>query len=1097
MSRPRDIMASTHTQYIQRNIGSSKASSTPQRHSQQLAPHDNTELDWRYISTTEAYSSEYSAASEEEDDEPIQAMVAATAKESNTVQSQRGLGTRNLLVASSPVASGLFATSPGTTHEADDSTDTIKSMRARALDKINGRKGSSSNMASNYNSSNNGGNNGAGSNKRATSTTVSSQGGSYLANRPSAPLDDKSTPREPGQSTSIKAKRRSFGQSTAERSPVPRVGIKTSQQEPRHTIPATQQSHIRKRNSGSFKSQQVPLTSEDEEALAKGNTQDRTRHATEGGGGGILVSELKALKARVQELEMERMNRSLSGPHVQSPQPMTPRSQDLQALEDQQSMSHSEKLQNIIQKHRGSAASLESFNPLRSPVPAASSVSRQKPSWGSEGVVTLVGDTYLEPSAKIDGHLRTNPTSSTQHVDLLQGAFKAFEKAMSATGSANAHAAVSAMSKVVSSAVSMNQTIRTWIKADVTLIESSSMSSLQRACDEQIRNLTESLLAMASMQSTDRNLAQSDIAPGGRPYSPRLSTGSQKFAQGQRMSLAMVGSELGARTGADYSLPYPTRPMSAAASNNNNYDPAGSVTPNAMSSSGYWTRTSSISSSATTESRARANKQGYMSDFSHDRQPSLNGLGPARHAHTGVTSSRESSPPQENAQGLDQRRQVYIPGFQNTVESSRALDSPQRRMTQSPSLEGAADSSAQLARRQASVRNIMARYSQGGPRSPTFGHSSQDIGSGMVQSQYDSVPDTQLLYDERFQASGLNARQQHISDRLYRPPQQAQDNSMSASVEYSSTGHARATSTSRRPLSQQDHHSYSGSGMSTAPPVRQGSAVHRSGRYANDKVFSEDESISGWGTTSLDQLPQRSKTGSYAVRLQQLRGRLDQMQPLHQQLEQLERNENGQGQYADHVQHQQQQQQGEFSDGADSDMFTEGRIPRFAQRRQPLPTQRQQQHSQQYQDIIEHQKHMQRQPLQHHQDMMMTTPSMPSPNSSPSSSSRLDAPSLASSNSHQGGLAGLDARYHLSPRGTADSSTFPRQMSMGSISGFSDDGQYMHHQQQQQQQQPKRISQANHRSHFQPQQRQQRQSPHLDGLSPQAQARLQQVLAES
>ncbi|KAF9172067.1 hypothetical protein BGX21_008300 [Mortierella sp. AD011] len=1041
MSRPRDIAAGTHTQYAQRNIRSSKASSTPQRHSQQLTSRDNAELDWRYISTTETNSSEYSAISEEEDEE-IQAMVAATAKESNTVQSQRGLGTRALLMASSPGASDLFGTSPGTTHEANDSTDTIKSMRARALDQINGRKGSSSNMASNYKNNNNSNNNGSGSTKRATSTIVSTQGGSYLANRPTAPLDDKNSPREPGQNTSIRAKRRSFGQSTAERS-VPRVGTKTTQQEPRHTIPAIQQSSIRKRSSGSFKTQQVLLTSEDEDAPTKANTQDRARYATESGGGGALVSELKALKARVQELEMERMNRSLSGLRIQSPQAATPRS---------------------LEKDRG----VESFKPLRSPVSATASVSRQKPSRGSEGAMTLTGDT----------HLRTNPTISTQHVDLLQSAFKTFEKAMSATGSADAHTAVSAMSKIVASAVSMHQTIRTWIMADVALVESSSMNSLQRACDEQIRSLTESLLAIASMQSTDRSLTQSDIAPGGRPYSPRLSsTGSQKFAQGQRLSLAMAGSELGARTGADYSLPYPTRPLSAVPNSNN--DPTGSVTPNAMSSSGYWTRTSTISSSATNDSRARASQQGYTSDFSHDRQPSLNSSGPVRYAHAGVTSSRESSPPMENGQGLDQRRQAYISGFQNTTESLHALDSPQRRMTQSPNLEDAADTSAQLARRQASVRNIMARYSQGGPRSPTFGHSSQNIGSGMAQSQYDVGPDSQLLHEERFQASA----QQLVSDRLYHPAQQARDNSMSASVEFSSSGHARS---SRRPLSQQDHHSYSGSIIPTAPPVRQGSVIHRSGRYANDGVFSDDESMRGWGAASLDQLPQRSKTGSYSVRLQHLRGRLDQMQPLHQQLEEFERQE----QYAN--QQQQQQQQGEFSDGADINMFTDGRTPRFAQRRLPLPKQWQQ-HSQQYQDIIEHQKHMQRQPFQHHQDMMMTTPSMPSPNSSPSSSSRLDAPSLVSSNSHQG-LAGVDARYHLSPRGTADSSTFPRQVSISSISGFSDDGQYTHHQQPQQ---PKRISQANHRSQFQPQQRQQQQLSHLDGLSPQAQARLRELLAES
>ncbi|KAF9116389.1 hypothetical protein BGX27_003072 [Mortierella sp. AM989] len=1027
MSRPRDIMASTHSQHSQRNIGSNNVSSAPPRHSQ-LTAQDHVGLDWRYLSTTEAYSSEYSAASEE-DDEPLQAMVAATAKESNILQSQRGLGSRPLLVASSPVASGLFATSPGTAHEADDSTDTIKSMRARALDKINGRKGSLSNMSSSYNNNSNNTINGLGSNKRATSTTATGQGTAYLHNRPSAPQDDKSAPREHSYSTSIKVKRRSFGQSTAERSPVPRISTKTSQQEPRHTTPATQQIHIRKRNSGSFKSQQVPMTSEDEEAPSKGNAQDRARHAAEGSG--ILVSELKALKARVQELEMERMNRSLSGFQVQSPQTMTPQSLEPPVLEDHQSLTHSEKLQHIIQKHRGSTQSLESFNPIRSPTRATSSESRQKTGRSSE--VTLIGDTHLEPSAKIDSPQRNIPAPSTQHVDLLQGAFKTYEKTVSASGSTNAYAAVQTMSKVVSSVISMNQTIRTWIKADVTLVDSSSMSSLQRVCDEQIRNLTESLLAMVSMQSTDRNLAQSDSAPG-RPYSPRPSGGSQKFVQGQRLSLAVVGSELGARTGTDYNLPYPTRPMSAAASNI--YDPAGSVTPNAMSSSGYWTRTSSISSSTTTESRAaRANKQGYMSDFSHDRQPSSNGLGPARHAHTGVISSRESSPPQENAQGQDQRRQVYASTFQNglhSVESLRPSDSSQHRMTQSPSLEGSgADSSTQLARRQASVRNIMARYSQTGPRSPTFGQPSQDHGPAMGQSQYDGGPDPQRQYEERSLSTGPSAGQKHASDRRYHSPQRGQDISMSASVDFSSNGHTRASSSARRPLSQQDNHSYLGSGISTAPLVRQGSIIHRSGRYANDKVFSEDESIGGWGTTSLDQLPQRSKTGSYAVRLQQLRGRVDQMQPLHQQLEQFERNGNGQEQYIGNINQQQQHHQGDFSDGAESDMFADSRIPRFAQRRQPLAPQRQ--HSQQYQDIIDHQKHPQHQPLQLHQDMMMTTPSMPSPNSSPSSSSRLDAPSLASSNSHHGGLAGVDARYHLSPRGLADSSTFPRQMSMASI----------------------------------------------------------------
>ncbi|KAF8986483.1 hypothetical protein BGZ46_000014 [Entomortierella lignicola] len=1003
MSRPRDIRTSTYSQNYQRNSVSGNTISTPSRHSE-LVVHDNTELDWRYLSTTETYSSEYSAASEEEDDEPIQAMIAASAKESNNVQSQRG--TRPLLAASPPVTSGLFASSPGTTHEADDSTDTIKSMRARALDKINGRRES----LSNHNGNNNSANNASGSSKRAT-LSVTGQGGSYLANRPSASMDDKGTSHESGQGTAIRVKRRSIGQSTAERSPITRANTKTSQQEPRHNIPVTQQSHIRKGNSGSFKSQQIPITSEDEVSSAKGSGQDRSRYATEGGG--MLVSELKALKARVQELEMERMNRSLSGLDVQS----SPQSLDLPTPGDQQSLSHSEKLQHIIQKHRGSAPSLESFNPSRSSVSSTLSASRQKSNRGSEGTI---GDS----SVKIESPLRTSSTPSTQHLDLLQGAFKTFEKVMSNTGSADAHSAVLSMSKVVSSAVSMNQTIRTWIKADVTLVDSSSMTSLQRACDEQIRNLTESLLAMASMQSTDRSFSQSDISPGDRPYSPRLSTSPQKFAQGQRLSLAIVGSELGARNGVDFNPPYPTRPLSAAAFKN--YDTAGSITPNAMSSSGYWT--SSISSGAATEPRVRANNQ----------------------------------------------------------DSNRTLDSPQQRMAYSPGPEGSAsDSSTQLARRQASIRNIMARYSQGGPRSPTFGQSNNDFESSNPL-QYASGPDSQPSYEERPQGSGSKTRQQHISDRHYHSPQPSRDNSMSASVDFSSTGHVLSN---RRPLSQQDHHSYSGSRVPTTPLVRQGSAVQRSGRYANDRVFSDDESIGGWGTASLDQLSQhRSKSGSYALRSQQLKGRIDQMQPLHQQLDRLENDQ----EFA------QQQQHGGFSDDAEIDMFTGQRIPRFAQHRHSTYPQQHNQphHSQQYHNINENDMQVQGQSHQHHQDMMMTTPSMPSPNSSPSSSSRLDAPSLASSNSHQGGLVGLDARYQLSPRGPPDSSTFPRQMSMGNISGFSDDGQYVSQPKQQKQPPSKRGTLANYRSNFQSQHHQQ-QSSHIDGMSPQAQARLQQVLAES
>ncbi|KAI1313063.1 hypothetical protein EDD11_002700 [Mortierella claussenii] len=1074
---------------------SNSNSNTPSTRGLQLAANEHGDLDWRYLSATEAYSSEYSAHTEEEKEEEEDedeykrdhgsTMDQLTEKlVSSSIQHHRGLGTRPLLLgpsaassvrksSTSPpvVASGLLATSPGkTSHEADDSTDTIKSMRARALDKINGRKPSTSsasassysNMGSvhhhhNYNNTNGANGNGVSSaisTKGAATKPMSSSSSNHSSSTrsPSAAMEEKSAPRQVGQShslermisgtsggysggaggemvgvagTPIKVKRGLVGYlvtterpSALLRSSSNSNHSRVSHPEAHHTIPTTStvsvqqpgSNHdVQKRHSGSLKShqqQQVLLTSEDEVEVTgthdHSQDRDRTRNTTEGGGD-MLVSELKALKARVQELEMERMNRSLSHRCVQSQSPQiidAPQQNESYAPKDQEqrsstSWSHPEKLQHTLGRHHGLTACVDSFavssSPLRYSVPGAT---KERQAFSSAG--TEMG--RLELSAKTDSPFRPSTLSSltlqqqqqqqqlqptTQHVMLLQEAFKTFEKAISVSNGSSSssmgvpvHPSIQAMSKVISNTINMNQIIRTWIKADVALVDSSSMAALQRASDEQIRSLTESLLAMATTWPSlfvsgvaDRSLTHSEVSTSGsnggmasnRSYSPRMSTGSMRFARDQRLSLA------------------------------------------------------------------------------------------------GTMSSRESSPPQETASRLgistqqQQYRQMYATSSQNgrhqaMVKSPRAKHTPYLHLTSqlpTPLSEGSishgesgggsgADVSMQLARRQASVRNIMARYSQlGSLRTPAFGQSSG--GSQDLQQRHESAMAQSLCEYASSQAGFYeNVEDRHLK---YQQPQQqpldrdnisnnVQYNALTGSVEFSPVGHTRSISTSRRPLSQQELHSFSrcgaesvsesgaGSRMSTIMPpphLSQDVIVQRSDRYAHDKFISGDESMAGWsGISTLDRQQQNqrsSRQGANAVPLQQLRGhheQFQQLQPLHQQLELVEQ--------------QQLQQQ-----------------------------QMQQQHH-----LKQDQKHLQRhfahhQHQHHHQDMMMTTPAMASPNSSPSSSSRLDAPSVVSSNSHHGGLASVDGRYHLSPRGSithvhVDPASFPQQQSLSNISAMSDDG---------------------------------------------------------
>ncbi|KAF9576310.1 hypothetical protein EC968_009284 [Mortierella alpina] len=1042
------------------------------------------ELHWRYLSTTDAYTSEYSSAASDGDlgpEEPQAAIAidAALGPQDTHLQQQRGLVTRPLLVpshcssavhqaasASSPVVSGLLSSSHG---EADDSTDTIKSMRARALDRINGRKVSAPNMSSSYSTSS------ISPNSKRGTVTAATPAHQDLAHSPSRSTTGQDT--TPGQGHGLvsgsKPKRRSFGHTT-DRALGPRTSARTSYPEAHHTIPSTAPIHARKRTSGSFKSQQVLSTSEDEPETAHSNAHDRARYVNDESS--IMLSELKALKTRVQELEMERMNRSLSGLSVQSSFIAPSNNPGRPVLEGPSLPNYTEKLHQITHRHRGSAASVESSSTLGSPTQSQSlaSITRAKSTAALRGSGSSAGiNGRAESSVDIVGLSRSIPTpvaqqSSIQHVALLQEALKTFEKVM-AVGGTSRSSSVQAMNKVVLNTVSINQTLRTLIKADVALVDSPSMNALQRASNEQIRSLTESLLALASMHSS------SDM--GSHMNSP----GTLKTYSGQQSSLGMIGNELRGRAGLDA---YSTRPLSSLASPQLE---SGSVTPNAMSSSGYLTRTDSIASSTAT--RVAGRHAGYASDLSHDRQMSYGGTGATGYPHSATASSRESSPPQEVARELFLRRQMQVPALKSTnclVESPRSLQSPQ---LQEPHSAAASvetgleeDAAAHLARRQASVRNIMARYSHRKSHTPTqerFDHEQGSIAGRLERHGHGQeyardrlskhVNDSNSLSSDIRQSQPelqrppeLQQRQQlqQAQRELHRPVQGLLEDPLATSANFSSADQpTRMVSGHRRPLSQQEQRSYSDLRHAGASYSRSAGIVQKSGRYAHDKVFSEDESsTSGWGTTSLmGTLPTKSATmTTFAERLQGFRGRhQEQRQSLQQQLQQPfgldERLSQGYdlGQQQElHSQHQHQHQPHEryaYAEPTDSDMGDDAPVPHFAQRRAqpprtPTQHQHQQQHQQQQQPLPaidpSYQKYpTQRPSSQRHHDMQMTTPSMPSPNSSPSSSSRLDAPSLVSSVGHPGGLVsgagsgmGMEGRLHVSPRGVSSGAAkFQRQ----------------------------------------------------------------------
>ncbi|GJJ73199.1 hypothetical protein EMPS_05557 [Entomortierella parvispora] len=1139
---------------------------------------EESELDWRYLSSTHTSENDYSSAISEgegEDDYddhfqhqhpdldqalahnngpltlaeplslPYRTRPLLVPSHSLSLSGQQKTSASSPSFATSPSAasssSGLFlalATSQGTLHEADDSTDTIKSMRARALDKINGRAGatggglfnsttsSSVHLASSpgHNTGNNNNNNNNNTSNSGHYTTTASQnipsiskrvGPTTFAQNPNAsPSRSATTPQD--TSTSNRFKKKSLG-SGPDRSTIPRISSKLQQPEQNHSTTAHQYPPVRKRTSGSFKSQnqqqqqqqqqQLVTSDDDQDPPAQNSFTDRHRYASEGGA--LIASEIKALKARVQELEMERMNRSLSGITVQSPQTMTPQNypqQQCTVQEEQQAANHSEKLQHLLQKHR---TPTESSSNQRSPNPISSSTLANR---STDTVGSLRSGMRLDPPAAIASPVHHGAAgagqsnSIPQHITLLKDAFRTFEKAASSIYGNNA--AVASMSKAVSNALSMNQTIRTWIKADVTLVDSSSMNALKRASDEQIRSLTESLLALATPQhSVDKSPAQPDATTGGmamsRPESPRHLTFhrlGQGHGEGQGFSLAMAGHELGAMP------PYPTRPLSAAAVRS--YESMSSTTPSTMSSSGYLSRADPAANNVDLRAKGVA------------RNGDAGSYGLERLGSSGSQRTPEPSLQQEQGSGFSSRRQIHLPSLQQSrsslLSTPRASISPLPDRARSPGIQSS-ESPASLTRRQASVRNIMMRYSQTGPKSPELGPAGgQDntptqhsLGLGINQG-HDSLSHFEQqshgLSDQGRQGSE-SGQSENQENGIYHPHGTRIRPSISSNT-FTSLGHHIALGGSlRRPLSQQEHHSFA---LSPLPGTqfRQGHVVQRPGRYAQDGVFSEDES-SGWGSMSVDQLPPRSRASAYSTLRQQSRGRQGEEQQQQQQQPQQRRSQQP---YSDCP----LDSQSIYSDGGESEAYTDDRHSDQGRSRRRVLSFPRQQHLQGISEVqLRHQEQQLRQQQQQlsHSDMMMTTPSMPSPTSSPSSSSRVDGPSLISSHGYQSVNSGLDARYQLSPRGPTGSSTFPRQQSLSSVASFGEEGPYLDdhkqhqqilRQQQQQQQQLQQDQQQHTQQQQSPTQQQQSQQSRKslalgtfpqDNLSAQAKARLQHILS--
>ncbi|KAF9976357.1 hypothetical protein BGZ73_008715 [Actinomortierella ambigua] len=504
-----------------------------------LAGHrpSDTDLDWRYFSAENNYATSSAASASEADleadvetegldfeyddetqpsesNEPFAPQlllrrhkswsrsrgIASANSNSNFGQESRRAHL-SAATASPKATTSVNNQTSGSAREADDSTDTIKNLRARALDRMN-RRGSTTLE-------------GEGT-ALAVGGGVTRKPSSSLSSSPRVSKTSDDTPRglrrisDNGDKPSLT--RQSSLRSTQASQQQQSQGSRAMRYESPYQPSSLDQEASRQRGTGtSARFSQQPglgLVSEDESqsesTFTRGNVgslaMERSRR--------VMMDELKSLKARVEELEMERMSRSLSlgnnvPPLSSSSSLSRPQAIDLRAGPEAKSRSTQE-------KHGGEDGDHGHESPLRSPVSSQMLRKGEQDAVSSTTAATLSRKTSLRKERMTRPHSRQSSAAmsaaafaSTQHVELLKDAFDFFEKTINHSvellPSEHAIPSVQGMARIVSHALSMNQTIRAWVKADVSLVESSSMQALLRACDDQIRSLTESLLSTANL----------------------------------------------------------------------------------------------------------------------------------------------------------------------------------------------------------------------------------------------------------------------------------------------------------------------------------------------------------------------------------------------------------------------------------------------------------------------------------------------------------------------------------------------------------------------------------------------------------------------
>ncbi|KAG0237752.1 hypothetical protein BGW42_000158 [Actinomortierella wolfii] len=709
---------------------------------------------------------------------------------SNNSNGQESRRSRSTVAASPKASSGLFAYTSA--KEADESTDTIKNLRARALDRMNQRG----------------------------STAIDGENGVGLNRNPSSSLNG--SPRI--SKTSDDASRGLRRISDNERSSLTRQSsFRTSQQSqqqsqggPRllrynshhQTLSQDQDNNIQQRSSGSLarysQNQGLGITSEEdsqsESTLTRANAGSLVMEKSRR----VMMDELKSLKARVEELEMERMSRSLSLSSVQQPMsPSRPQASDLRAAQSAQDRALREREQYNHEKHQ----SLPMRGDQGAPSAPAASLSRQS---------SLRKDHMVRPASRPSSMAGSTAFASTQHVELLKDAFDFFEKTVNHSveliPSDHAVPSVQGMARIVSHALSMNETIRTWVKADVSLVESSSMHTLLRASDDQIRSLTESLLSTANLIAELEQRSAALAPPATTPVTirepyvtpssplPRSSSGSviSRSPRGSittssvYRSASLAGGHSSTSLGGYTSAGEDRAQGGRLRSVRQTWHPSGYESAGSISSFGQ--AASAVASIGNvqhirTNSAARISalqeplRHGYTSDFSHERNGSYMSSGSSAMARSETLPMRREAqvvvagydqhqnhhtafrPQEEELEIIEQGPETY-PQQQTTRTGSQRRG--QERLSQiaqekrysgieqrlsrvqsptfaDPNIPMTAEQLEQqqqasldpVARRQANVRQLMAKYSAKSPTSiffnPTANGSMADEGQQTTQ----------------------------------------------------------------------------------------------------------------------------------------------------------------------------------------------------------------------------------------------------------------------------------------------------------------------------------------------------------------------------